>query len=1006
LGGVLAAGNTAVGRLLSGDDRPRFGPTQPVVGNAAVARMLDGHRPQRAAAEPQTQATSQPFDGFMSSVRASGQGGPLPAGFREEAESSFGSDFSGVRVHNGPAAAEAARSVSARAFTVGADIYFGAGRYDPDGADGRRLLAHELTHVVQQNAGAAEVSASSWLSQPGDATEQAADAAAERFARGEPVGGMAGRPAGSPVVARDPETGAATGPATAAKPGKAGAGPLSHIPLDGRRISFDPATALQQLREIAVKEGVKAARYVPAEIRLRRGDLGLDKLAMLPEDQVSAELKAEAVAYELILTVLDAELGRWKETEEKFQKAAEDKTTRMLDFSQQRLESERDKYGLTSTDEYVQTDMGPAPGAKSYGMADNAYTMAMAAAARQLVGALGPLQEAVKKLETIQVAQNPGTWEFDVGSRPEPPDPAKLAAAQEEVRLTQERYLLLCREKQAMFPVLGSFADYEHLHTYDLKGVRQKLEVVGQGAKGGEKTAGLLGGDVLQKLENVATVRAALKDGDLNIWGADNVVGLTKVELGYAPNSIEAKIVDQKVADVESARTLRDLFFGAFAVALGLLAAPVTGGGSVVAGIATAGGAALSVGLAVEHLEEYQLEKAANATDYDKANLISSTEPSLFWLAVDILFAGIDAAAAAKIFKNLAATAKGAVSASPETADAALKALQDVASAEAKDPAIGASVRSAAERERKRIGLHHGTDQSGLEGTGAVGRGEINVARSPGEGQDLGQGFYMTLDRETAEAYGFERGRQRGGTDASGRHVGGSRQHVLTFELDEAELGKVVDVRPGGNFAAKWEEFLAEPPFPVAAHVPGMKSNREYLLGAGVERRGEQFEKFLAKIGMTDADVIIAPLGNGTFTGITAGKESVQVCIRSQKVADRLNALIRGAAEAAGPNKFSDVLALSETGTRQAKGGRTHAGREYQKHMARGELPVVPGKDLDSAGQDLLDGILMAPDTKQFPIKGGNFKDGQYFVRPDGVGAAFDKDGVFQYFGRFKYDDN
>ncbi len=65
-------------------------------------------------------------------------------------EGRFGTDLGHLRVHTGPQAAASARSVGARAFTVGRDVVFGAGRYAPASAEGRRLLAHELTHVVQQ----------------------------------------------------------------------------------------------------------------------------------------------------------------------------------------------------------------------------------------------------------------------------------------------------------------------------------------------------------------------------------------------------------------------------------------------------------------------------------------------------------------------------------------------------------------------------------------------------------------------------------------------------------------------------------------------------------------------------------------------------------------------------------------------------------------------------------------------------------------------------------------
>jgi hypothetical protein len=69
--------------------------------------------------------------------------------------SRFGNDFSHVRVHTGGEAADAARAVRARAYTLGRDIVFGAGEYSPATRDGKQLLAHELTHVIQQQALAA-----------------------------------------------------------------------------------------------------------------------------------------------------------------------------------------------------------------------------------------------------------------------------------------------------------------------------------------------------------------------------------------------------------------------------------------------------------------------------------------------------------------------------------------------------------------------------------------------------------------------------------------------------------------------------------------------------------------------------------------------------------------------------------------------------------------------------------------------------------------------------------
>lgn len=80
----------------------------------------------------------------------SGGGAPLPASARAFFGPRFGRDFSDVRIHTGPGAAAAARGIGARAYTLGADIAFGAGEYAPGTPAGKRLLAHELAHVVQQ----------------------------------------------------------------------------------------------------------------------------------------------------------------------------------------------------------------------------------------------------------------------------------------------------------------------------------------------------------------------------------------------------------------------------------------------------------------------------------------------------------------------------------------------------------------------------------------------------------------------------------------------------------------------------------------------------------------------------------------------------------------------------------------------------------------------------------------------------------------------------------------
>jgi uncharacterized protein DUF4157 len=80
-------------------------------------------------------------------------GSTLDAPVKQEMESKLGFSLEGVRLHTGKSAGAAAKSVGARAFTVGRDIFFGDQEYRPDTRDGKKLLAHELTHVMQQTIG-------------------------------------------------------------------------------------------------------------------------------------------------------------------------------------------------------------------------------------------------------------------------------------------------------------------------------------------------------------------------------------------------------------------------------------------------------------------------------------------------------------------------------------------------------------------------------------------------------------------------------------------------------------------------------------------------------------------------------------------------------------------------------------------------------------------------------------------------------------------------------------
>lgn len=110
--------------------------------------------------------------------RGSG-GAALPAPLVARLSRELGVDLSRVRVHTDDRAARAAATIHARAFTLGEDIYFSAGAYDPGSESGIRLIAHEVAHVAQNYRGTAPTSAG--VSQPGDRHEREAERFAERF---------------------------------------------------------------------------------------------------------------------------------------------------------------------------------------------------------------------------------------------------------------------------------------------------------------------------------------------------------------------------------------------------------------------------------------------------------------------------------------------------------------------------------------------------------------------------------------------------------------------------------------------------------------------------------------------------------------------------------------------------------------------------------------------------------------------------------------------------------
>jgi hypothetical protein len=139
---------------------------QRAVGNAGVGTLVEDER------------------SLVHDVVGSGGGSPLDSATRADMESRFGHDFGDVRVHTDGAAHDSAKSVNAQAYTVGSNVVFQRDKYDPSSDTGKHMLAHELTHVVQQRSGpvdGTDAGGGVKVSDPSDRFEREAVANADRL---------------------------------------------------------------------------------------------------------------------------------------------------------------------------------------------------------------------------------------------------------------------------------------------------------------------------------------------------------------------------------------------------------------------------------------------------------------------------------------------------------------------------------------------------------------------------------------------------------------------------------------------------------------------------------------------------------------------------------------------------------------------------------------------------------------------------------------------------------
>jgi hypothetical protein len=146
------------------------------IGNKAVQRLIQRESGEGFEIDPETA-------GRIERERSGGQ--PLEPSLNEQAAAAMEQDFDDVQIHTSAESADLNQELGAKAFTSGKDIFFGEGAYDPHSSSGKELIAHELTHVVQQTSGEVTHSGPMRVNPPGDRFEQEADQVAKTLSQSD-----------------------------------------------------------------------------------------------------------------------------------------------------------------------------------------------------------------------------------------------------------------------------------------------------------------------------------------------------------------------------------------------------------------------------------------------------------------------------------------------------------------------------------------------------------------------------------------------------------------------------------------------------------------------------------------------------------------------------------------------------------------------------------------------------------------------------------------------------
>jgi hypothetical protein len=545
---------------------------------------------------------------------------------------------------------------------------------------------------------------------------------------------------------------------------------------------------------------------------------------------------------------------------ESFERAALAGTLTLLRQGRERAESERRRYGLVSTPERaLPGPNGPITVAGGAHMAANSDSQALAATARQLSGQWAELRRTREQLHAVMARRRLADLGNSVGAgllRPPeprandplatPPVPATdpLAAPPGGVPLAsgarildpndvdvmtsalageETRWRASIAQATARFPVLGPLAHAEDPTT--------ALETIGAGAS--DSAAWMLSGELDRNIAAISQVEQQLTTS--RIWSLPAVVDRTRSQLGLHPAQREYVWTERRQQAQAEHDELVGLAITAVTFALWILSAATAGTATGVALAATS--AVGSVAAAGYDTYDYLRRDAEAHAALDPADSISADEPSLVWLAVALIGAGLDVGAAAHGWRELRATARTA---------AATQAAEDIA-----------ALRRRAEAVRSGLGqrVENALPGAIAQSAGAMARWEPAIQQAQARILARLDAMKARLEQARAQFERFTSGERRDQllrrTDQRLAQIENYRRDTFDYGIGNAELRDrlaAIERRLASGFergVANLEDLVTPVPWPTAgeqAHIDQYLSRLQDMRAADRANSVEEFQ--------------------------------------------------------------------------------------------------------------------------------------------------------------------